>query len=266
MKTPAYNKLCQTPEKMRKEAAILDLLSGSAIRKVIPKVVALDQQAKPTILTTLRIEGVAPTEDNLSYGLMHRLGILAKAVHKISGYQVFGLLDERLSIEQPTDKFFDFIERQINKWIAWHRAASCNNYVAAYGSWIQRCLGQRQSYLNCCQPLFCHGDFDLKNILVKSGIVTGLLDWEHAGAYCLEWELRKLSRYCHRQPELLSAFFEGYFGQIPGNQLILVQAISFIEAADLLGHLRWCITHNLEEEYNITIFRMNQFFPIEEVN
>jgi len=260
-----HRKVCRTSEQMRKEMAVLASLASTAIQKVIPKVVVSVQQAEPTTFMTSHIEGLMPIADNLDLDFMIHLGALAKRVHEIGNYQAFGFLDESLNIHQPIRFFSEFIERQIQKWTIWHDTALSDAYTSAYSHWLRQGLEGMSSYFNYCKPLFCHGDFDLKNLLVKSGIVVGLVDWEHAGVYCFEWELRKLSRFCHQQPELLTAFFEGYFGQIPRNHAILEQSIYFMEAVDLLGHLRWCIVHDQRDERDLTISRMHQFFqPVEE--
>lgn len=261
----AHRKSYQTPEKMRKEMAMLASLAKSGIREIVPRIIAMDQQTEPVTLVTTHIEGFTLTAASLNCDWMRRLGILAKKVHMIGDYQVFGLLDENLGIRQPANCFSEFIERQIQKWTIWHRTASNDAYVFAYANWLQQSLGVMQTLFNCCKPLFCHGDFDLKNILVQSDVATGLVDWEDAGVYCLEWELRKLSRFYRRQPEFLVAFFEGYFGRIPDHHSTLEQAIYFMEATDLLGHLRWCIMHNLKDEHDVTISRMHQLFQPKEV-
>lgn len=265
MQTSIHRKVCQTIEKMRKEKAVLAFLVNSDIREIVPKIAVADQQTDPAILGTFHVEGFALTTGSLDCKWMRRLGILAKRVHMIGDYQVFGSLDENLSIRQPTDCFSEFIERQIQKWTTWHRSAFNDAYIFAYGNWLQQSLGVVRMHLDRCHPLFCHGDFDLKNILVRSDVVTGLVDWEDAGVYCLEWELRKLSRFYHRQPEFLATFFEGYFGMVPDDHSILEQTICFMEAVDVLGHLRWCIMHNLKNEHDVTISRMHQFFQPKEV-
>lgn len=39
--------------------------------------------------------------------------------------------------------------------------------------------------------VFAHGDFRPQNIMVKDGIVTGIIDWELSGWYPEYWEFAK---------------------------------------------------------------------------
>ncbi len=61
--------------------------------------------------------------------------------------------------------------------------------------------------------VFTHGDLNDRNILVKEGQVTGIVDWESAGTgwreYDLAWALRERRNYMNT-PEDRSRFLSGY--------------------------------------------------------
>ncbi len=61
--------------------------------------------------------------------------------------------------------------------------------------------------------VFTHGDLNDRNILVKDGEVTGIVDWESAGIgwreYDLAWALRERRNYMNT-PEARSRFLTGY--------------------------------------------------------
>ncbi len=61
--------------------------------------------------------------------------------------------------------------------------------------------------------VFTHGDLNDRNILVKAGEVTAILDWESAGTgwreYDLAWALRERRNYMNT-PEARNSFLKGY--------------------------------------------------------
>ena len=61
--------------------------------------------------------------------------------------------------------------------------------------------------------VFTHGDLNDRNVLVESGQVTGILDWESAGTgwreYDLAWVLRERRNYMNT-PEAKESFLRGY--------------------------------------------------------
>ena len=96
---------------------------------------------------------------------------------------------------------------------------------------------------------------------MRKGKLAGLIDWEHAGEYCLAWELRKLPRFMESDWQwnvLLSAYGCG-----SESREALVGAARFLDLADLLGHLRWCISRGVETQASETRRRMDAILKAE---
>lgn len=254
-----HYKTRSTIEKTKKELGILHMLSSTDLQVWVPRPITT-LPVVDTSVTTVFIDGYAPRPTDLDCNLMCQLGKLAKTVHDLGEPGDFGMLNGSLEIEQPVEHFVEFVGRQIDGWLAWHQNNHSNTYVLAYGRWLKTQLATASPYFNHHRPIFCHGDFDLKNVIISPGKINGLVDWEHAGWFCLEWEMRKLSPYCHERPELLEAFFRGYFESSGQDRSKLEWAIRLMESIDLLGHLRWCLMYNLTKDYQDTILHMRQHF------
>ncbi len=58
---------------------------------------------------------------------------------------------------------------------------------------------------------FCHNDFDSRNVMIKNGKITGIIDFEISGYGYIENDLINLQRkvFC-KDKALAQAFFEGY--------------------------------------------------------
>ncbi len=254
-----HYKTRSTPEKAKKELGILHMLSQTDLQVWVPRPI-ITFPVVDTNVTTVFIDGYTPELADLDCDLMFQLGRLAKTVHGTEKHGSFGMLNSDLDVEQSAEHFVDFVERQIDRWLVWHRNNHDSTYVSAYGSWLKEQIQAARTYFDNRRPIFCHGDLDLKNVIVSSRVISGLVDWEHAGLFCLEWEMRKLSRYCHGQPELLEAFFRGYFESSIRDYSELEKAIRLMESVDLLGHLRWCLMRNSVKDCQDTILRMRQYF------
>lgn len=85
---------------------------------------------------------------------------------------------------------------------------------------------QRSYLLDCCDKCsemirtlsfedvtfgYGHGDYGLQNIIVKDGILTGVIDFEMSGYTNTELDLIQVYRkHLYRNPEAEKAFFDGY--------------------------------------------------------
>ncbi len=254
-------KTFQSREKADKEAAVLILLSCSTLKDLIPIVFEVSHRGDLSAITMSFLSGLPISESELNVELMYILGMLTKRVHQIGKYHEFGLLDHQLVVQQPVNQFSKFVNAQILKWRGRHHFGQHSQFVTDYANWLLQQLVVLAGDLNQCIPVFCHGDFDLKNLLVQSGEVIGLVDWEHAGSFCLEWEWRKLSRFCTAENGFFAALFEGYFERLPFDYEDRLRVVRYLDAADLLGHLGWCLRNGLAEEYTKTVLRMNEFYP-----
>ena len=210
------------------------------------------------------IEGTAPVQKDMVTHFLDQLGTALRQLHHFRSYSAFGSFDTDLGIPRRFATFADFLDAQIEKWTLWH-GAQPGSYLHAYASWLRRELGQLRSYFSVAEPIFCHGDIDTKNLVLQEHELVGLIDWEHAGAYCLTWELRKLPRVlqCDWQWQQL---FTAYGASVKTDQHLLMLAIRRLDAADLLGHLRWCLMRDLRLQEEETMQRMHIHFNPKEVN
>lgn len=256
----SYQKKCGTYKRANKELAMLSFLASSSVHNLIPIPLKCILDDTDYVIEMSLLQGLPLSVSDLCCHILYELGVIARNLHEFGDYHKFGLLNDALVIQEPESEFSRFIERQISKWRSRSISLKERDYLSRYSDWLFNRLTELSPLLNQVKPVFCHGDFDLKNILAQDSVITGLVDWEHAGIFCLEWELRKLSRFFHDDISLLQAFFDGYSGHSSYTLCTHLKIIKFLEASDLLGHLSWCFRNDLPEEYNNTMFRMNRFY------
>lgn len=257
-----YKKTCRTIQQADKERAILQTLQMSSLRSICPKPTEIYQE--PLVVEMSFIQGISLTPKNLNLYFISQLGKALQQLHSLRSYTTFGLFDAELQVLNCFTKFEDFVNSKIQKWILWHKVAP-GSYLEAYAIWLNNEFSKLRSYFNDVKPIFCHGDIDTKNLILKKNQLSGIIDWEHAGAFCLAWELRKLPRILqnnYQWQKLLSI----YNNSIKINQSTLMQAIRYLDAVDLLGHLRWCIIKNLHSQKELTLKRMYSYFKPKEVS
>lgn len=263
MKNPlTYRKVCQTPEQAAKERAILRVLQPSPLQHLSPHLI--EARLEPLVVEMSYIPGRAPTPDQLGNHVLEQLGAALRRLHRLRSCTTFGSFDAALNVSPGYATFGDFLEMQIRKWSEWH-APIPGSYLSAYVSLLRREYEVLREYFHGTEPLFCHGDVDLKNLVIQKGELTGLFDWEHAGAYCLAWEFRKLPRVL-RHDWQWRRLFSAYSGSEQPDQSVLLAAIHYLNATDLLGHLRWCRRRNLPLEEQETLHRMHAILNPREVN
>lgn len=257
-----YRKSCRTTEQADKEHAVLRILRTSPLRNLIPKPVKTRQD--PLIVEMSHIEGAAPVPEDMATYILDQLGTALRQLHHFRSCSAFGSFDADLGIPRRFATFGDFLDTQIEKWTLWHKAQP-GSYLYDYATWLRHELGQLRGYFNRVKPIFCHGDIDTKNLIFREGELVGLIDWEHAGAYCLAWELRKLPRVL-RHDWQWKQLFTAYGDSVKLDQQLLALASRYLDAADLLGHLRWCLMRGLRSQEAETLQRMHVHFNAKEVN
>jgi thiamine kinase-like enzyme len=256
-----YRKICRTVNQAEKEQAMLQVLQTSFLQHLTPKLIKI-QQNPPAVEMTY-IEGTTPLPKDMVKHFLHQLGTTLRQLHHFRSYSAFGSFDANLEISQRFATFTDFLDMQIKKWTSWHRAQP-GSYLHAYATWLRCELDQLRSYFNTAEPIFCHGDIDTKNLVLQERKLVGLIDWEYAGSYCLAWELRKLPRvlqYDWQWQQLLSS----YDDSAKIDRHLLMSAIRCLDAADLLGHLRWCLVRGLHSQKEETMQQMYFHFNTKEV-
>ena len=73
-------------------------------------------------------------------------------------------------------------------------------------------LSEHKNY----QIVFTHGDLRQQNIVVKEGVVTGIIDWELAGRYPEYWEYCRALCVWHWQydwGDFLSQILRPYYSE-----------------------------------------------------
>ncbi len=256
-----YRKCCRTAERAAKECAVLDALQASPLRHLVPRLTEVRQD--PLVVEMSYIQGKAPTPDELGRETLDQLGSALRMLHRLRPCTTFGSFDAALDVPQNYATFDKFLEMQIGKWLEWH-APEPDSYLSSYVAWLERERNALRNYFRGVTPLFCHGDVDLKNMILQEGELTGLLDWEHAGSYCLAWELRKLPRVI-RHDWQWHQLFSSYGNIAKTDQRTLIAAIHYLNAADLLGHLRWCQIRNYQLEKQKTLRQMHTLLKPREV-
>ncbi len=257
-----YRKACRTAEQADKERAILRVLQTSLLRHLAPK--PFEAQEDPFTVEMSYIEGIIPVPEDMGMRFLDQLGTALRQLHHFRPCSAFGPFDADIGIPRRFATFGDFLDAQIEKWTLWLEAQP-NSYLHAYDTWLRHELGQLRSYFSGVEPIFCHGDIDIKNLVLQRGELIGLIDWEHAGAYCLAWELRKLPRVLRHDwqwQQLLTV----YDDSPKIDQRALMLAIRYLDAVDLLGHLRWCRIRSLHSQEAKTLQQMHAHFSPEEVN
>ena len=120
--------------------------------------------------------------------------------------QLKGWMDELRSVSPPSPAYFGSLEshtcidsRALTRTNISEN--SCISSEAAFNKFIMKDLktlyhdeyyNMLLSLMSCDHKLvLTHGDFHPRNILIKDGIVVGLIDWECAGWYPEHWEYLK---------------------------------------------------------------------------
>lgn len=251
MNNGIYHKKYTRDDKFRNELATLEFISGTDLAPLTPRVLKVYDDCS----VDLHLLQGNP-ESNPDSELMPQIGKLAKNIHSLGEWDTFGRLDEGMTVKTSFSTFPSFLEFKVEQWES--TLTNQTDFVLSYINWIKTILKDSQKEFEDLLPVFCHGDLDLKNILVTNGRISGVIDWEDAGIFCLEWELRKLSRWFEEENELWRSFVNGYGSPLSKNHDTRLQVIKTFEAIDLIGHLGWCMNLGNNEEYKETINRMRR--------
>lgn len=114
-------------------------------------------------------------------------------------------------------------------------------------------------------PCLLHGDFNLQNVMVLNGQITGLIDFEfcESGDAAKEVPFGKLdsdgwSRFFGRQPIPSEWILEGYFDGIPADETF-AQRMMWFRLANSLGGLAY---HGVNDKDNARFMNfLRQQFP-----
>jgi aminoglycoside phosphotransferase (APT) family kinase protein len=92
--------------------------------------------------------------------------------------------------------------------------------------------------------VFVHGDYNTANVILRDGIISGVIDWEFAGSgwkeYDLAWTLRARMSFLNSQRER-EAFLQGYYQYNSCD----ADALRWCEVMNYLHDAYWSLEVNL---------------------
>jgi hypothetical protein len=245
-----------------READILNRLSHTPISGLVPKVTGLSEleegETKQYLISMSRIAGVPLSDHALDEGVVEQLASVLASCHQLFKFTSFGSLTSDLQVEDSQSRFGDFLILQLRQWNV--RLARFSTQYAEVSTTLTGLLDQQHSSLNrFTSAVFCHNDFDLKNVLHVQGKITGLIDWEHAGAYPFAWDMRKLYPVLYwKKPGWGSLFLTRYLSQCPNVVIPSVSEQALLVAVDCIGALSWAYRNRAQSEANRISQLLNQ--------
>ncbi len=223
-------------ERFERELCLLRFLESSDLSSLTPKIMDID--CANFVLKMSIIEGTTPADNDINFALASDLGKSMGLIHALAKFDRYGAFDSELQVKNGETSFSSFLISRIEKW---HQRLNAMSVTLDGVEALQRRVREREDeWDRFSPPSFSHNDFDLKNIIVLNGRVSGLIDWEFAGAYSSAWEIRKIiSHNFWRNVELRGAFIGG-FSQIHEHvSLPDASETKILEAIDCMVALGW---------------------------
>lgn len=231
--------------RFRKEVACLGFLSGTILASLVPTVMS----AKSVCHERHEIElSVVPGKPLIAQSMTRKLaiemGTLLAEVNSLMSFEVIGTLNASLEISETATHFDVFLSNQLDKWLG--RLAGHHRNHAKDGDFLRERLAQNAPQFKFLgKPVFCHNDFDFKNIMSDGKFVTGLLDWEFVGAYPMAWELRKITPTLYWDAPTLGKCFEGGYRRVrPDVEFPDTATMNLLVGIDCIGALGWAYSKN----------------------
>jgi thiamine kinase-like enzyme len=165
--------------KAYKEASIIKFLNGTSLEPIVPTFHKISQAKETfTVVEMSFLYGEVLTEIKINKVLMRKLGIIAKLIHQVGSFKEFGELTKDLEVKDSCPLFSEFLKKQILKWQI--RLGSLNRrddlFICNYTAFLVELLEVFRDSIKKCHPVFCHGDFDLKNLLLQKTSFIGVVD------------------------------------------------------------------------------------------
>jgi Ser/Thr protein kinase RdoA (MazF antagonist) len=251
-----YCKVYSRHDKFASEISVLRFLASSHLREQAPKILRV---CGDRVVEIEFLDGNTPA--CLTPELAIQLGRFANKVHRTGKWSSFGYLGSQATPHNSYGKFSDFLQNKMVQWT--DRLRLDNRILATYVVYCWSSIGRQRALLDSAEPVFCHGDFVLKNVLVKNSRFTAMVDWEDAGILCLEWEIRKLVYLFARHPEVKKAFIDGYGEVFAADSTRVLNVAQHLAEIDLLGHAGWCLIQDRPTEYHRTLRRMAEILGME---
>jgi aminoglycoside phosphotransferase (APT) family kinase protein len=166
--------------------AVLNLLPGEPLQKVLPHMDELDQEA-----------------------VGYEMGRYLVKLHSIPLEQ-FGEFLGQDPLASASEKAYTVA--RVTEWLD---ICERNDLLDEPAIAELRRFVERTRTLNRESACFVHGDYHQGNVIVKEGVagfhVTGVFDFEHAQGWSPEWDMATLlSRVSDEHPALAKGFLDGY--------------------------------------------------------
>ena len=181
--------------KRDKEAFLLRLVAGR-----IPAPEVVHEGAGFLLMTRLpgtpaRFSDADPVE------VSRQLGGLLRDLHAIT-FNSFGYIETRVT--SPVGTNLVYMRRRIEPKV--------RSGPPELRSALERHFAQHEAaFEGCTQAVLCHNDAHDANVLVETGLITGIIDWENAVAADPIFDLAKAWAFSDgRSDETLDALLEGY--------------------------------------------------------
>jgi len=257
------DKIFDDEERFLKESVLLKFLSNSHLSSVTPLFLEESHLDKDFLLKMSRINGCELSIDLLTECIVHKLGSLLAKIHLLGEYDYCGSFNNDIEIENGHGDFNYFILAQVYKWAK--RLLLITKLYKSETEKIINFLIDNRNLFTYSGIYFCHNDFDLKNVIISNGKISGIIDWEFAGAYTLCWEIRKIIPIIFWNVNHKQFFINGYKKVIPSAVFPNRIQQSIVVVSDCIGALGWAYKNNdelrirhLEKIFNKFLDELNQ--------
>lgn len=239
-KDGVFKKVFSDRERFYKEVACLNFLSDTILASYVPNVVSARTVSHASYEVELSvIPGRPVSAQSVTEKLISEMGTLLARVNSVKSFGFIGTLNSSLKVSESVAHFDVFLLGQLDKWLGRLANHSCD--YAREKDFLCECLVQKSEEIRLLgKPVFCHNDFDFKNIMSNGKSVTGLLDWEFVGSYPMVWELRKIAPVLYWDaPAFGRCFEEGYRSIKPDAEFPNREVVSLLVGIDCIGALGW---------------------------
>lgn len=238
-------------ERYLKEAGLLNILASTALSAIVPKIIEQRQIGREEIwlIRMSRIKGRSSIEEDLNLVTAGEFGKLLGSIHEINSYACCGSFDKDVFIIEQYTSFYEFISSQSEKWHS-RLTVFSDKYETEVKNIKNALISLKKDLEQLFLPRFGHNDFDFKNIMIADGRVSGIIDWEFAGAYPLSWELRKIiPALFWKNPDYGRLFVEAYSRKLNADiSLPNLQQQALFVAVDCIGALSWSFRQRDQEK------------------
>ena len=224
-----------------REAAILRYFHSTPLAPLVPILFGTSerndsQESERYELLMSLIPGKPLSRESLNPTLIRNLASAMATCHRLTSFTSYGTVTPYIAVEQPARPCFgSFLLQQLATWRARLPATALKYRMVSevLAREVNRAMSRWNEFT---PPVLSHNDFGLSNILHANDNITGIVDWEYAGAYPLAWELRKLFPVLHWTSSELAAEFDAtYCALCPSAVMPTLGEQAVLVASDCIG-------------------------------